>query len=1360
MKWGWGYSLVKPLIVNVGEIFEVILDSLNLWLDSSQDTTYNPKNLNDISDNVFHANEQFGKHFNGTDERVAVAAYGAVADNAMISYFIRPKNVETFPIPMSLASGNFQRINAATTLQVGNSSWTLPNGESWVNGKLYNILAVMTTGSSVRVWFNGIQSPSGAQVISTNDFGYYYFGVYHGGAIRYEGYMDDIVVWSSSEVEAVAESMAIALTAGARPEVVKPNDIELYLKFNKDLLDSSINLNHGTLTGTDTGYGDKGNRAELRSGNILQGDGVADYIPCANSGIQKAYSEMTVSLFLRTIVNSRYALAMGGGSSVDFNAFLIRIVNLAGNTNGNLAFYFNTSTTKSAAIWVKDRYFTSLDDIVRLTYSYDGIKMKLYIDGVIAILTDNTTTWTDGFPITGAMTPTTDDLHLMSAQGGVLLLSGEIGKVEIYDKAWTALDVAYDITNPEKYIWQRSGSEYLLNKLTFFAWMNEGVGGYVHSLVRPFEYLLDVNDVIITDVNNDPITAAVSDTVKAYEIVGGGAWLTGQSSPVPQLALMGWSKYIDFQDPRTDYYAFPTVGIDASLSASIMATFIIKEDPTVGNSYIISNREGDAANGFDVYIDLATTTIKAVMVTPSGNVTATSSAYSLNVLYQVVAVFSETTLKLYVNGALLDTTTTLAGAINANSAEYQVGTLSNSFPRPFAGLILQNALIKGHVTASQVTDMWNSGVIGDIRELSSVKPYLYFIEGKEENGQPIELVSGALATRTGSDNLIVPAIPNSEGILVDGWGGVHKPKYADASLNMAIELESYANISADPSMNVSARDYTVSFIIKGSDATGQQYILSQYTSAGHWGLFENTGNMVILNSTGSGSVMSPIRSSRDGVLNLVVVSYNTTTKNATVYYNGKEVGTISVGFDAYTDGRDTQVGTRGVSAAVSWIKGVILDEVQLYNGKALTLAEQENNFLAFFQQNTEHHINGVSMIGVAQYFKFNDIKLNNYQDRVIGLLNEQRMSLKTGGATSFDGVADKITYGTLTLAADYTFAITVIPSAIQSQMVASGTANDTYMAFLNSNTDIRSRTSGGETVSTFTPPMAMITGEAYRVVFRRTGTSVTCHVNGVESSTGALTPVLADMTFERIGSRQDNSLDYNGKASDCQWWSEAWSAEDIAYDLLNPEKLASERSGTALVKATDLKFWDMLASGRALHSVDLVSGAEGTVVGATQVSGLEQVPQLSLMDLVKGDLSNDASFFYVPKGQEGNIVNFTNQTDLLVQAGAIRMISGEALPSESVLNLVGIEFILNRSEALSSEIIDIDGTKKIRITSDGKIETDSLTNVTIIVNEVIDGQMNDLNAYYLVTVTFDTVSSVTPKLVGEGYQVAEIRILS
>ena len=88
--------------------------------------------------------------------------------------------------------------------------------------------------------------------------------------------------------------------------------------------------------------------------------------------------------------------------------------------------------------------------------------------------------------------------------------------------------------------------------------------------------------------------------------------------------------------------------------------------------------------------------------------------------------------------------------------------------------------------------------------------------------------------------------------------------------------------------------------------------------------------------------------------------------------------------------------------------------------------------------------------------------------------------------------------------------------------------------------------------------------------------------------------------------------------SDVQFYNETWSADDIAYDYANPQKLVTDRSGTSIALSNLKGYWHLSEGAGSLAYDSSGEGNNGTINGATYVDAQPRIPQLGMMNWSKG----------------------------------------------------------------------------------------------------------------------------------------------
>ncbi len=236
------------------------------------------------------------------------------------------------------------------------------------------------------------------------------------------------------------KSMTIGLGTGAGTGTLYIDDIRLYAvapgpvtmtptlvgwwKLDNDVKDSSGNGNNGTITGAPT-Y-----TAGGKVGAALKLNGTADYVDCGTAASLDITDQVTLSAWIKpgNFANSAYQTFVGKGDK----SYCIQ------HTNGNVIQFF---------VYYGSTWYTANSTAVTSTMNnswhhvagtFDGVQLRLYLDGVVVASTLRTGTI--------ATTTFTASIGRNSEQSG-RLLNGEIDEVRIYRGALPTTEVK-KLANP------------------------------------------------------------------------------------------------------------------------------------------------------------------------------------------------------------------------------------------------------------------------------------------------------------------------------------------------------------------------------------------------------------------------------------------------------------------------------------------------------------------------------------------------------------------------------------------------------------------------------------------------------------------------------------------------------------------------------------------------------------------------------------------------------------------------------------------------------------------------------------------------------------------------------------------------
>jgi len=213
--------------------------------------------------------------------------------------------------------------------------------------------------------------------------------------------------------------------------------------------------------------------------------------------------------------------------------------------------------------------------------------------------------------------------------------------------------------------------------------------------------------------------------------------------------------------------------------------------------------------------------------------------------------------------------------------------------------------------------------------------------------------------------------------------------------------------------------------------------------------------------------------------------------------------------------------------------------------------------------------------------------------------NNHHGQIYSGRALEFDGVTDYLDLGATNTFVDFsaettqanrawTVACWVKPYVITTEtnsmnLIGSGvTQSISYFGLRGAGADVNKLTIFDVGATTWrVSNTALNINTWYRAVWVFDGdTTVSFYLNGVADGTGEIdnTGAYADMALRYIGAFNDNSRFWDGALADLQLWQGAWSADDVAYDYLNPESLVLSNGGTSLTES-NLKAWYQMQDG-------------------------------------------------------------------------------------------------------------------------------------------------------------------------------------
>ena len=276
------------------------------------------------------------------------------------------------------------------------------------------------------------------------------------------------------------------------------------------------------------------------------------------------------------------------------------------------------------------------------------------------------------------------------------------------------------------------------------------------------------------------------------------------------------------------------------------------------------------------------------------------------------------------------------------------------------------------------------------------------------------------------------------------------------------------------------------------------------------------------------------------------------------------------------------------------------------------LSDSNTAYISFFTNNSkEFYVDDVTIKEVAQVAVDKSTNINH------GIL-------KTGKALDFDGSGDDVSLGFHSL--DNTSTATVAFWA--KPTVSSSSGKQTVIryghykvSFQDNDEIIVEPRKGVAPTATFT--ISDPNGLVQRYVAVTSGTSTKLYVNGTLIDTITTAAMTTAQLASFIGSATGSVDNYDGLLSDVQVWSSAWDQDDVTFDYDNPQHLVTSR-GASSIAVADLQGYWHFSEGEGTTAYDSCGKTgDGTISGASYVTGQEILPQLALMDYSKEDIGSD-----------------------------------------------------------------------------------------------------------------------------------------
>ena len=217
------------------------------------------------------------------------------------------------------------------------------------------------------------------------------------------------------------------------------------------------------------------NNAKLFTGKALSFDGVNDYVDLG-SDVNNNGTIWTCAIWLGDYVSSSYSFIIGDGTSDN--------IGLKSSANDKV-FFRDSSNSEN---WYEfDYVLDSYSGYKRLVFVSNGSTISLYIDGNII----------------DTITPISPNLKVSRLFAGYnttqYLVEGKGSDFQIYNKAWTASDVAFDYNNPNLLAIDNPDTDLEAADLKGYWALSEGDGSFAYNSVVPLGSDLIVNGGFATE---------------------------------------------------------------------------------------------------------------------------------------------------------------------------------------------------------------------------------------------------------------------------------------------------------------------------------------------------------------------------------------------------------------------------------------------------------------------------------------------------------------------------------------------------------------------------------------------------------------------------------------------------------------------------------------------------------------------------------------------------------------------------------------------------------------------------------------------------------------------------------------------
>lgn len=952
------------------------------------------------------------------------------------------------------------------------------------------------------------------------------------------------------------------------------------------------------------------------------------------------------------------------------------------------------------------------------------------------------------------------DIYQLFRRGAGNNFNGKFTKLEVYsDLIWTQADAQWAFENPEKWIWERPQSKKYINYVEKIYPLMEGEGDYAYSMLKTWEYLLDVEGNIVQDVDGNDIKVAFNDTQDVAEITG-ALWSTNENGKLPQAALMGWSRY-PITNPTK---GFNYTAVDGGIVAKIWGTTVILE--FTWNEIDLSVNGQIAAGVSSEFAIKQRASIAGVaeIFYPIISRHVIPFTVKNGLKYRLVLSYDESgsLVNSYINGIAKATGSTTGTA-------YTTRQINN---------LLSNAndlqQLNGFVGRWTIYDY-----VASDAELQQIKDFgsldvPKFMDLRYDGLNYIDDISGkvfALAGTTANEShIFFPQVPSAvEGEYIDSIGlPCTRPKYWNNMLNWWSNEK--ALIAHDASVEPFNSDFTLSAIVRiDHDSANTESIMTKQVvnssmkvgifaaAVRQIGLQQDTETQYSGTSWGLGAIVH------------IAVSYDNVTKIAKYYYNGREVSE-SVAYTTFYSGNTVAWALNGRQADDSLNTRYVQDEYMLHSARKLTESEILDLY-NYLQTQRQGYVGSDFMLGVEALWRMNKVEEWNTIDIVPNKAYAPNpIELQSGVAQNFDGATGLIhdnrvlaPQTVLTTAFWVKFdSLTGLTGIIgrdtdtagnSDLIIWTGVATTRLRFLLNDSSGIRD----------YLAPDNTPTNQWLRIVAvaDKPSESFKVYQNGVLILDEVLTTTFNVNVAARgfvFGSRSSTPTGLmNGQMCDVQVWDAAWTADDVAYDLLNKAKLITAKSGATILNSNLLRHYPFM-EGADNNVKEFITPYGLTSVGMLSFKGSDVIPQTAKMIFTRTQDGSDEVLYPNFFGGGNNPItgvadNYTKED------GALNF----ALHDDTVLAISKLNVTLLRGLEFTAEFIEdggllfMIGTLEVRYTANTIQVSQGIPDI------FVSGKETSIigTGIQLVTIYFDiTYTNTQLEVIGNGIKLYDLKVLN